>query len=77
MDQIQLSAGLFQNFSGDDAFDLIGGGFLKAVSSGGVTQLQVDLDGGGDNFITLANLTGTFSNGMLADHTIVVQDPIV
>jgi hypothetical protein len=77
MDQLQFSASLFQNFTGDDAFDLIGGGFLKAVSSGGVTQLQIDIDGGGDNFVTLANLTGTFSNGMIADHTIVVQDLIV
>jgi hypothetical protein len=77
MDQLQFSASLFQNFSGDDAFDLIGGGFLRAVSGGGQTQLQIDLDGGGDAFQTLAILGGSFSNGILADHTIVVQDPIV
>jgi predicted extracellular nuclease/Ca2+-binding RTX toxin-like protein len=77
MDQLQLSASMFQNFAGDDAFDLIGSGFLRAVSCGSETKVQIDLDGGGDAFQTLAILDGTFSNGMLADHTIVVQDPIV
>jgi Ca2+-binding RTX toxin-like protein len=76
MDQIQLSTSMFQDFSGDDAFDLIGSGFLRAMSSGGLTQLQIDVDGGGDSFVTLANLTGSFSNGSIADHLVVVQDPI-
>jgi hypothetical protein len=67
---------MFTNFSGDDAFDLIGSGFLRAVSGGGQTQIQIDVDGGGDNFTTLAMLNGNISNGMLADHAIIVQDPI-
>lgn len=75
-DQLVLSTGMFQNFSGDDAFDLIGSGFLRAVSCNGETKIQIDVDGGGDSFATLATLTGSISNGVLADHTIVVQDPI-
>ncbi len=61
---------------GDDAFDLIGSGFLRAVSSNGTTQIQVDIDGGGDSFVTLAMLTGNMSNGVLADHVVIHQDPI-
>jgi Ca2+-binding RTX toxin-like protein len=75
-DQLVLSASMFQNFSGDDAFDLIGSGFLRANLVSGTTEIQVDLDGGGDTFQTLALLDGSFSNGMLADHAIIVQDPI-
>jgi Ca2+-binding RTX toxin-like protein len=76
-DQLVLSDEMFENFSGDDAFDLIGGGFLRAVSSGGVTQLQVDVDGGGDSFVTLANLDGSFTNGVIADHVLVHHDLLV
>jgi Ca2+-binding RTX toxin-like protein len=76
-DQLVLSASMFENFSGDDAFDLIGSGFLRTVVDGGTTQVQVDLDGGGDSFITLANLNGNVSNGVLADHIIVQQDLIL
>ncbi|ARQ03100.1 hypothetical protein CAK95_21020 [Pseudorhodoplanes sinuspersici] len=75
-DRISLAASMFQNFSGDDAFDLIGSGFLRAISSNGTTQIQIDVDGGGDAFVTLATLTGNISNGVLADHVIVHQDPI-
>jgi hypothetical protein len=72
-----LSASMFENFSGDDAFDLIGSGFLRTVVDGGATQVQVDPDGGGDSFITLANLNGNVSNGVLADHVIVQHDLFV
>jgi Ca2+-binding RTX toxin-like protein len=75
-DQFVLSGSMFQNFSGDDAFDLIGSGYLRAVSSNGTTQIQIDADGGGDSFVTLAMLTGNMSNGMLADHVVIHQDPI-
>jgi predicted extracellular nuclease/Ca2+-binding RTX toxin-like protein len=75
-DQLVLAASMFQSFSGDDAFDLIGSGFLRAYQVCGKTQIQVDVDGGGDSFQTLAILEGSFTNGMLADHTVVVQDPI-
>ena len=75
-DQFALSASMFQNFSGDDAFDLIGSGFLRAVSENGTTQIQVDVDGGGDSFVTMAMLIGNMSNGVLADHVVIHQDPI-
>jgi predicted extracellular nuclease/2',3'-cyclic-nucleotide 2'-phosphodiesterase (5'-nucleotidase family) len=75
-DQLMLSASMFQNFSGDDAFDLIGSGFLRAQQVAGKTEIQVDIDGGGNSFQTLAILSGSISNGLLADHTIVVQDPV-
>ncbi|MPZ40761.1 MAG: hypothetical protein GEU95_22460 [Rhizobiales bacterium] len=70
-DQLVLSASIFENFTGDDAFDLIGSGYLRAVSSDGGTQVEIDVDGGGDGFVTLAVLNGNLSNGMLADHTLI------
>lgn len=76
-DQLVLSASMFENFTGDDAFDLIGSGYLRAVSAGGTTQIQVDLDGGGDGFVTLASVNGNLSNGILADHVLVQQDLLV
>lgn len=76
-DQLVLSASMFEGFTGDDAFDLIGSGFLQAVQgSCGNTLIRVDVDGGGDSFQTLAYVDGNITNGMLADHTIVDLDPI-
>ncbi|MPZ34129.1 MAG: hypothetical protein GEV13_24610 [Rhodospirillales bacterium] len=74
-DTIVLSASMFEGFAGDDAFDLIGGGFLRAQSGGGETQLQVDVDGAGNAFVTLATINGTLSNGVLADHVHVELGP--
>ncbi len=76
-DRIVLSASMFQNFTGDDAFDLIGSGYLRASAAGGQTRIQVDLDGGGNAFQTLAIVNGTLTNGVLADHLIVHQDQLV
>jgi len=77
-DTLVLSDGLFQNFGGDDPFDLIGGGFLRVNNAAGNgSQVQVDLNGGGDSWQTLAQLNVTITNGVLADHTVVVQDEIV
>lgn len=75
-DRIVLSASMFEGFNGDDAFDLIGSGFLRAVVNGNTTEMQIDVDGGGDDFATMAILSGKFTNGVLADHVIVQQDPI-
>ncbi|MDQ8732117.1 choice-of-anchor I family protein [Bradyrhizobium sp. LHD-71] len=75
-DQIVLSATMFENFAGDDAFDLIGSGFLRTQVVADQTQIQIDIDGGGDGFQALAMVNGNISNGVLADHLIVVQDPI-
>ena len=72
-DQILLSASMFQNFGDDDAFDLIGSGFLRAVA-GATSEIQVDVDGGGDDFETLAVVDGRITNGILADH-VVLFDP--
>ena len=68
---------MFENFTGDDAFDLIGSGYLRTVSAGGTIQIQVDADGGGDAFVTMASLNGNVSNGVLADHVIVQHDLFV
>ena len=75
-DRIVLSASMFEGFTGDDAFDLIGSGFLRAVVNGNTTEMQIDVDGGGDDFTTLAVLSGKLTNGLLADHVIVQQDPV-
>jgi serralysin len=36
--------------------NVVGGGYLKVTSGG---QLQIDSNGGGDNWVTLANISGT------------------
>ncbi|WP_245283764.1 calcium-binding protein [Bradyrhizobium sp. URHD0069] len=71
-----ISASTFQNFTGDDAFDLVGSGYLRALFGNGTTQIQIDVDGGGDSFVTMAMLTGNMSNGVLADHVVIHQDPV-
>lgn len=75
-DQIVMSASMFQNFTGDDAFDLVGSGYMRALFGNGTTEIQIDVDGGGDSFVTLAMLTGNISNGVLADHVVIHQDPV-
>ncbi len=64
-DQFVFTASLFENFTGDDAFDLIGPGYMRAVANSGTTKVQIDVDGG-----------GTLSNGVLADHLIFQHDLI-
>ncbi len=69
-DTIVLDAAMFVGFTGDDAFDLVGGGFLRAQAAwGNRTNIQIDVDGGGDGFVTLAILDRTLSTGLLADNT--------
>jgi hypothetical protein len=63
--------------SSSRTFACCGSGFLRALNSGGETTIQIDVDGGGDQFTTLAMLTGSFSNGTIADHLIALRDPIV
>ncbi len=74
-DQLAFVKSLFEDFTGDDAFDLIGDGYLRVqAASGNRTNLQVDVDGGGDNFVTFAVLNGSISNGTLANQAILVED---
>jgi len=40
--------------------------FLRIVLNGGKTELQMDVDGGGDNYVTLAVLNGV-SSGISID----------
>lgn len=70
--QLLLSTAMFQNFAGDDAFDLIGSGYLRVQAGQGSTSVQIDADGGGNGFQTLAVVDGTLTNGLLADHTLLI-----
>ena len=72
-DKIAFDDSMFTGFTGDDGFDLIGDGFLRAqAASGGRTFVQIDADGGGNNFQTIAILEDQVSNGVLADHTMLI-----
>lgn len=71
-DQLLLSTAMFRNFAGDDAFDLIGSGYLRVQAGQGSTSVQIDADGGGNGFQTLAVIDGKLTNGMLADHTLLI-----
>ena len=41
------------------------------------TNVQVDVDGGGDNFVTVAVLNGSISNSTLASQTVILNDTLV
>lgn len=77
-DTIVLSFDLFQGFTGDDPFDLIGSGFLRMQSLGAnQSAMQIDANGGGNDWQTLAEFNIAVSNGVLADHVVLTHDPIV
>jgi Ca2+-binding RTX toxin-like protein len=51
---------LISGLSGATAGNAVNDGFLQFVSDGsGGTNVQIDSDGGGNNFVTLVHLTGT------------------
>jgi len=75
-DQIVFAATMFTGFTGDDGNDLVAGGFLRARTTGGSTELQVDTDGGGNAWTTIAELSGRFSTATLADQVVVTHDPL-
>jgi hypothetical protein len=71
-DQFLLASALFENFSGDDATDLIASGYLRAVAGPGSTSIQIDADGGGDGFQTIVTVDAVLTNEILADHTFLI-----
>ncbi len=76
-DQIVFAATLFTNFTGDDGADLVAGGFLRARTTHGQTDIQVDADGGGNTWTTIAELSGRLSTDTLAQQVIIQHDPLV
>ena len=73
-DLIDLSD-LFDNtgFSGNDVSDALDGGFLEIVSLGADdTLVQVDADGGGDQWVSIVTLTDGISPDLLEDNILVV-----
>jgi 2',3'-cyclic-nucleotide 2'-phosphodiesterase (5'-nucleotidase family) len=73
-DQIVFLDSMFEGFSGDDGLDLVAGGFLRAQgASGGRTNVQVDIDGGGDEFVTIAIIDDRITTGTVAQHTSLVD----
>jgi Ca2+-binding RTX toxin-like protein len=69
-DQFAFDTSLFEGFTGDDGFDLVGGGFLRTqFVQGNRTEIQIDADGGSDAFQAIALVNGRITNGDLADHT--------
>lgn len=76
-DQLAFVRSLFEDFEGNDAFDLVSDGYLRLQSaSGDQTNVQVDVDGGGDSFVTIAILSGSISNNALASQTVLLDDAI-
>ncbi len=76
-DVLVLSRNLFQGFAGDDGFDLAGGGFMRVLTQGSRAQLQIDADGGGDQWQTLAVIESKLTTGMLAEHIVIQNDTVV
>ena len=77
-DQLVLANTIFENFTGHDAADLVAAGFLRAQAiSGGHTEVQVDLDGGGDHFVTLAVIDDRVTTATLTTHTVLDFDLLI
>jgi hypothetical protein len=76
-DVIVLADTMFSNFTGDDGADLVAGGFLRAHISHGKTEVQVDVDGGGNSWQTIAELSQRLSSSELASQVIVHPDWVI
>ncbi|RJF89912.1 hypothetical protein D3874_08015 [Oleomonas cavernae] len=76
-DQIVLAKSSFTGFAGATAQDLFTGGFLRTQAAGTTTDLQVDLDGGGDDYVTFANFNGSLTDAVIASHTLLVDSFLV
>ena len=77
-DQIVFAQSMFTGFAGDDGADLVAGGFLRArAASGGKTEVEVDADGGGNSWQSIAELSARLTSVELAAQVVLVQDPIV
>jgi predicted extracellular nuclease/2',3'-cyclic-nucleotide 2'-phosphodiesterase (5'-nucleotidase family) len=73
-DKLSFVRSLFEDFDGDVA-DLFSEGYVRAQNApGNHTNVQVDVDGGGDNFVTIAVLNGSISNNTLASQTVIFND---
>jgi hypothetical protein len=71
---IVLADTMFSNFTGDDGVDLVAGGFLRANISHGMTEVQVDIDGGGSSWQTIAEFSQCLSSADVAGQVIVHPD---
>lgn len=77
-DKLSFVRSLFEDFDGSVA-DLFSEGYVRTQNApGNHTNVQVDVDGGGDNFVTIAVLNGSISNNTLASQTVIYNDiPVV
>jgi Ca2+-binding RTX toxin-like protein len=75
-DFLVFDPGMFTGFTGDDGTDLVAGGFMRTIASGGSTQVQLDLNGGANAWATIAELTGTFTLDQVKTHTLVQDYPM-
>jgi predicted extracellular nuclease/phosphodiesterase/alkaline phosphatase D-like protein/2',3'-cyclic-nucleotide 2'-phosphodiesterase (5'-nucleotidase family) len=75
-DTIVFLDDMFTGFDGSTGLELADGGFLRAqATAGGRTNVQLDVDGGGNNFQTIAVIDGRITTTTLAEHVVVSQDP--
>ena len=70
-DEVWIAAGMTAGKVDPKTYELIGGGFLRSQIVGIRSNIQVDVDGGGDEFVTIATINGSISNGVLANHVLL------
>ena len=76
-DKLSFARSLFEDFDGNVA-ELFSEGYVRTQNApGNHTNVQVDVDGGGDNFVTIAVLNGSISNSTLASQTVILNDTLV
>lgn len=65
-DALVLEKKMFTGLVGESAADLFAEGFLRAQAVAGGTELQVDVDGNGDGFVTFAVFDTALTDTVLA-----------
>ena len=62
---------LLDTFAGYDGTNAFTGGYLRFFASGANTLVQVDSDGGGNGYVTLATLTAVTVTAADTDNYVV------
>jgi hypothetical protein len=65
---------MFTGFAGHGGADLVAGGFLRATTVGGHSEIQIDANGGGNAWRTIAELSGQLTTSELAGRVVTFAD---
>jgi Ca2+-binding RTX toxin-like protein len=73
-DQIVLAESMFTGFAGHGGADLVAGGFLRTTTVSGHSEIQIDANGGGNAWRTIAELSTPLTSSELAGRVVTFTD---